>query len=381
MNPVYHVKRLWNNKKNKMCLQRYLAGGKTESLDMIYNAGLLEEKWAFKDAGCYTEGRFDWAAKASIDLSIIIPLYNSEKFIVTCIEQFVRQDTKYQFELILINDGSSDQTGVIVREFQEKYPDLIIFIDQANQGISCARNAGIQMARGRYLCFVDHDDLVESCFVEKLMEAAYREDADIVKGAHAKVEDGKTKQIYEEIDEIILGDMQEKLFQYASYIFPGVYKRELFSNVNFPKSYWYEDMIVRMLLYRQSARFVHISDVLYRKQFHSSNAFSVVWDNKNYKCLEQLYLVMNLVETNKRLGLPEDVWFYQCVLHEFSKIFYQRMCGLDENTKQMAFLKACEILNKLYKPEYLDSLKDKDRLWHRAFAQQEYTLWRLLGEV
>jgi len=379
MNPISYGKRIIQKKVNKIYLNHYLKNGKVDSLENVCDEGILETKWSYRDACCYVESRSAWEVKDNIDLSVIIPLYNSEKFLEKCIGRFTAQKTDYKFEVILVNDGSKDNTYQHAKEYQNQYGEWLVVLNQENQGISCARNAGIRAARGRYLSFVDHDDLVDERFVEKLMSVAYKEDADIVKAAHAKVVDGKIKQVYEQTDEIIMGQMGSKLLQYAGYIFPGVYKRELFEHVNFPEKYWYEDMIVRMLLYRQATKFVHISDVLYYKQFHSGNAFEVVWNDKNSKCLEQLYLVINLIETSHKLGLQDDAWFYRCVLREFSTIFYQRIKNLDEQTKQTAFLKACEILDSLYRSEYSKVLDEKDSMWHRTFSQKEYTLWVLLG--
>lgn len=379
MNLILFIKKVHKKIKNKILLTIYLKKRTVESLDIEFNDKLLEEKWQYRKVDCWNNLLSKIDNNEMIDLSIIVPLYNSEKFIHTCVLGFINQKTKYDFEVILVNDGSKDQTLAIAEEYQNKYPDKIVVIEQDNTGISGARNKGIKAAKGRYLSFVDHDDLVDAYFVEKLMAAAYKEDADIVKSSFSDIRRGKTQEPQEHNNIVICGNMKEKLFQYRSYIFPGVYKRELFSKVNFPVNFWYEDMIVRTLLYRQSCKFVHISDVLYYKQFHEENASYVVWDLKNYKCLEHLYLVMNLIEANKALGLPEDAWFYQCILHELSFILSLRVRKLDQQTRQMVFLKACNIVNDLYKEEYYDSLTPEKRIWHRALIQKEYKLWLLLS--
>ena len=370
-------KKIISKIRNKVGLKLYLKKKRIESLDLELDDKKLEEKWAFKNANCYVENSFELKESELIDLTIIVPLYNSEKFIHSCVNGVLSQKTQYTFQVILVNDGSKDQTLTIAEEYQNQNQDKVFVVNQVNGGISSARNTGIKSAKGKYIAFIDHDDLLSPYFVEKLMEAAYKENADIVKSAFVNIRNGKKQKPQEQRDIVICGEMKEKLFDYRSYIFPGVYKRELFAHVNFPIGFWYEDMIVRTLLYRQSCRFVHISDVLYYKQFHNDNASYVVWNLKNYKSLEHLYLIMNLVEDNKKLGLPEDVWFYQCVLHECSFILSLRVRKLDEQTRKMVFLKACDILNILYKKEYEDSLTEKNKLWQRIFSQKEYKLWLL----
>lgn len=373
------VEKLLRKIRNKIGLILYLKRNRIESLNVLCDEQLLEEKWAFKETNCYIDNIPRIEETEMVDLSIIVPLYNSERFIHNCVGDFLNQKTQYKYEVILVNDGSTDGTLSIICEYQKKYPELFVVVDQPNKGISAARNTGLRNATGKYVAFADHDDRVAAEMVEKLLAAAYRENADIVKAAYMNIMNGKKKNSEEEVDVVIDGIMKKELFDFRSYIFPGVFKRELFEHVNFPEGFWYEDMVVRILLYRQATRFVHISDVLYYKNFHTSNASFVVWNIKNYKCLEQMYLVMNLIEENRKLGLPEDVWFYQCIMRELSAMLAQRTRGIDEQTKQMVFLKACSILKDLYREEFQKSLLESNRIWQRVFENREYKLWLLLS--
>lgn len=375
----YVTNKIVHKIRNRILLKMYLKQNIQEILEIKLNSDLLEQRWSYRSANCYIFERSKSDLRENIDLSIIIPLYNSEKYIDSCMHGVLEQKTKYNYQIILVNDGSKDCTYAMVKEYEKSNPDKVLVINQSNKGISVARNAGLKMASGRYLAFVDHDDIVSENMVERLLETAYSQNADIVKAAYANVKNGKIKSIQEQSDIVIEGDMRDKLFDYRSYIFPGVYKKELFEHVQFPVGYWYEDMIIRTLIYRQSRKFVHISDVLYYKNFHERNASFVVWNLKNYKCLEQLYLVINMIEDNRKLGLVEDVWFYQCIMRELSGLLVQRTRELDSYTRQLTFLKACSILEELYREEYELMLSDENRLWQRVFANREYKLWQLLG--
>lgn len=92
--------------------------------------------------------------------SIIVPVYNVEKYLDVCLSSIVTQEY-IDFELICINDGSTDTSLLKLKEYEKKY-DSVIVLDQKNQGMSVARNAGIQIARGKYVLFVDSDDFLKS---------------------------------------------------------------------------------------------------------------------------------------------------------------------------------------------------------------------------
>jgi glycosyltransferase involved in cell wall biosynthesis len=105
-------------------------------------------------------------------LSIIIPLYNVEQYVGRCLESLENQDIdKDQYEIICINDGSPDKSRDVVITMQKQF-DNIILIDQENQGVSRARNNGMNKAQGKYLLFIDPDDLVESNCLNRVLKKA-----------------------------------------------------------------------------------------------------------------------------------------------------------------------------------------------------------------
>ena len=95
-------------------------------------------------------------------LTVIIPVYNSAKWLHKCLDSVLNQDiAEALLEIICINDGSPDDSAAIVREYQVKHPQSVVLLEQENQGPSGARNKGMRHATGKYLCFVDPDDFVE----------------------------------------------------------------------------------------------------------------------------------------------------------------------------------------------------------------------------
>jgi len=106
--------------------------------------------------------------------SIIVPVYNVEQYLRDCLDSVVAQ-TYTDYELICVNDGSTDGSQFILEEYQQKYPQITI-ISQQNKGLSAARNAGIQAAKGNYLFFLDSDDWIESNALEVLAQKQAGED-------------------------------------------------------------------------------------------------------------------------------------------------------------------------------------------------------------
>ena len=121
-------------------------------------------------------------------MSIIVPVYNAEKNLETCIKSLINQKTKFTYEIICVNDGSNDASREILNRWS-KCDDRIIVVNQNNGGASIARNTGIKIAQGRYFFFVDADDIVPENSINLLLEAALRNNADIVQGNIAKCND------------------------------------------------------------------------------------------------------------------------------------------------------------------------------------------------
>lgn len=168
-------------------------------------------------------------------LSIIIPVYNAEVFLERCLSSVFNQDLVASiYEVIVINDGSKDRSKEIILDFQSKHPNLV-FIDQENQGVSAARNAGLDVAKGEYITFVDSDDEIHENTFQYIISVLENEDLDIL---YPKIdtysENGKfieTMNFYETYNEIRKGIHQERrTFP------PTFYRKKLLNNISFNNS-------------------------------------------------------------------------------------------------------------------------------------------------
>ena len=127
--------------------------------------------------------------------SIIIPVYNVENYIAKCLESVVNQ-TYSDFEAIVVNDGSPDNSQVVIDQYAKKYPDKIKSYIKKNGGLSDARNFGIEHASGDYLLFIDSDDYISTELLQKLFEALNTNEVDVLRFAAQTVfENGKTGEI------------------------------------------------------------------------------------------------------------------------------------------------------------------------------------------
>lgn len=122
-------------------------------------------------------------------ISVIIPVYNDEKYLAQCLDSVLRQ-TYSNLEIILVDDGSTDSTPELCEKYREKY-DNIRILHKKNGGVGSSRNAGLEMATGEYILFVDHDDLLSETHIEELYNLLKKNNADIAVGNFNHFIEGK----------------------------------------------------------------------------------------------------------------------------------------------------------------------------------------------
>lgn len=178
-------------------------------------------------------------------VSIIVPVYNVEKYVAKCLDSIVRQDMR-DIEIIIVDDGSTDGSGTICNKYAQE-DSRIRVIHQENQGLSMARNNGIDIARGEYIGFVDSDDWIASDMYSTLYEDAVREDSDIsmtnfyytkASGECVPFSSEKTgTKVFEGIYKIAHNIRTTNNFAWNK-----LYRRYLFDEISFPKGKTFEDI-------------------------------------------------------------------------------------------------------------------------------------------
>ncbi len=113
------------------------------------------------------------------DISVVVPIYNLSKFLPRCFESLLKQ-TIDNYEIILVDDGSTDDSGTLCDQYEDEYKEFVRCIHKSNGGLSSARNVGIDVAKGKYIIFPDPDDWVEPDYLERLLSLQLTESVDLV---------------------------------------------------------------------------------------------------------------------------------------------------------------------------------------------------------
>ncbi len=179
-----------------------------------------------------------------IKYSFIVPVYNTEKFLKKCLDSLVNQTYK-DFEIIVVNDGSTDKSSNIISKYQKKYKNIIV-IDKENEGLSMARNRGVQKSSGKYIIFVDSDDYVSNKLLEEVDKKIY--DNDILRFQIATEDEEYTKinEYHEEGFESMCGYDAFKYLSSYHFVEPAwcyVIRRDYYieNKFSFKKNVYHED--------------------------------------------------------------------------------------------------------------------------------------------
>ena len=182
---------------------------------------------------------------SDIKVSVVVPVYNSEKFLEECLNCLVNQTLK-EIEIILVDDGSTDNSSEIYNNYA-KEDDRIIIIKQANQKQGAARNNGVRIAKGKYIGFVDADDFIDLDYFEKLYSAASKYDSDMAVCSVVKVSNGKRKHKWKFEKEELLTNDYEKFIKGSQVRnaapYNKIYKRAFLekNGIKFAENVFYED--------------------------------------------------------------------------------------------------------------------------------------------
>ena len=179
-------------------------------------------------------------------LSIIVPSYNTEKYLQRCLDSLTRMDEK-DIEILLVDDGSSDNTGKICDEYAERFPFVKVF-HQENSGVSAARNKGIKLATGKYVCFVDSDDFVNESGIKEILDSLDKnESVPMAVHGFCKISDQEEKKYYypykgNETYKIVTGkELIYSVFNGPGYAVAKIYKRELLDGIWFDEKLQYSE--------------------------------------------------------------------------------------------------------------------------------------------
>lgn len=215
-------------------------------------------------------------------ISVIVPAYNEEKYLPVMLDCVMRQSLQ-EFEIIIVNDGSSDATQKIIDSFVSRSPSKVFCIAQKNQGLSASRNNAMKIASGEYVAFLDADDLIADNYLEKLYSAAKKEDADIAKCSYIDFdnETGKTLCEIDAVKRTVEFEPGYKyVFQYCAWA--GIYRLAFLRRyeILFSVGEQMEDSPFSLTAHPLANRVAVVGDYLYSHRMHSGSIMANVKDAK-----------------------------------------------------------------------------------------------------
>ena len=247
-------------------------------------------------------------------ISVIVPVYNVEKYLDKCLNSIVNQTYK-NIEIIVIDDGSTDECGIKCDEWQRR-DNRIKVIHQENKGLSETRNTGIKNATGKYISFVDSDDYVDSQFIEKLYNTLRKTNSDISVCNYVHIKENKnviltvTGNIKEYSNtEAIIEFLNEN--DIYNYLWNKLFKKDLFIEISFPEERVFEDIRTTYKLIAKSKKVSKIQDELYVYINRSTSIVQTQTTNRlveliksinvRYYDIEKLYPNLNDINNMNRL--------------------------------------------------------------------------------
>lgn len=318
-----------------------------------------------------------------IDLSIIVPVYNVEKYVRPCIESIYRQGLNENlFEVIIVNDGTKDKSMKMIADIIQAHNNITV-INQENQGLSVARNNGIAIAKGEYLLMPDSDDMLIDYSVKTLLEKALAENADIIMADFVKMNDA-------EIDNIPQQPIkQQEVFKtteisgskllkenYCRWYWRSIYRREFLheNNISFVPGIYAQDVPFTNECFLKVKKCLRTSWLLniYRKG-HKSASYRYSLKRAN----DTSIAIRKSWELSRSLSLsPETAYLQDDLL--FS-IFYAHICALAYGHLR-GFVEVCQAINFLKEqiPHITSDHDKRQRMWAYMYNRLPLTVFAFI---
>lgn len=276
-------------------------------------------------------------------VSVIVPVYNTEDYLRKCLDSLINQDFS-DYEILIINDGSTDNSDRIIKEYSKKYDYVKGFLKE-NGGLSSARNYGLKKAKGKYITFVDSDDYVEANFLKELYDSITKDDSDIAVCEFSYVySNGSIIRSYSNLK--YSSDSLKEYLLTPPMAPIRMFKKELFNYIKFKEGIYYEDLDLcpKLVKYVKKISFVDLS--LYNYLMRDN---SIMHQAKLNSKLEDIYHVLDSNYNELYNDYPTEIE-YMYIIHLL-------------RTASLRFLDYDEGKNELNK--IVQIMKDKFPNWKR----------------
>lgn len=306
-------------------------------------------------------------------ISVIVPIYNGEQFIHRCVDSILSQ-TFEDFELILVDDGSTDSCPQICDEYAAK-DSRVIVIHGENQGVSIARNVGLAAASGDYVAFCDGDDSFKETLLERTYKTAIEKRSDIVSYNLERLSEKDMLPVKESGDPDIIDLTRENIFDFLYKVVTwqtkgwqacrSIFRRQIIEEHqiifcdtcgNFAEDLGFT---FEYLLY--ASRIVFLNEYLYL--YYDVRQNSMMNTSKKVHKVNEVNEVSLYLYPKMKAVLPDEPY---CVLHHH--IIMNQVCDMYAEKKLSVFRGWAELINKL---EHLDYFKQQNKLYDDYFREQK----------
>ena len=292
-------------------------------------------------------------------ITVIVPVYNVEHYLDKCLDSVIKQTYK-NLEIIVVNDGSTDNSGTICQEYAQK-DDRIVYIEKENGGLSDARNAGLDRMTGSYVSFVDSDDWIELDYVETLYKKIIEYQADIAVGNYYSFNESKGvfyfhvlgdsyyEKVYDNVSifENLYESQEMKGFALIS-AWGKLYKAGLFEQLRFDIGKLGEDGYLNQKIYLLSEKVIYVNRGIYSYRVRK-NSLSKHWTEKWMQAL--VYAMSERITLLASLGYPleQHLAVYRQMLDWV--LYNGQMNGLSDTQSYKEFEMKKRLLNQLLRQE------------------------------
>lgn len=292
------------------------------------------------------------------DLSIIIPVYNTEAYIRKCLES-VFKSLPENTEVIVVNDGTKDNSEIIIKEFEEKYSDKLIYLKKENGGLSSAKNLGLLKATGKYIAFVDSDDFIDENMHSNMLKTALENNADMVYCDIEEVfennkviyincsNDARDTDFLKAIDVNLMATSCNKLI-----------KKELFENLNYPEGLNNEDVAVTPILFARSKKIIKINKPYYKYYQRTGSIQNSGFSSKRFVMFETVRLcIEKSKEFNKDIQeqIKGSLYTHQILALLIYPISKEKLKKRKELTKEF-----CDKILNMFGDDFFENIYVKE---------------------
>lgn len=269
-------------------------------------------------------------------VSIVVPVYNVALYLAECIESIINQTYK-NIEVIIVNDGSTDNSKEICESYEKK-DDRIIFITKQNNGAASARNCGLNSVTGEYISFVDSDDILELNYIERLVTTLKENNADIAVCSYYNLYKNVVKeQVYEY--QLICCSDEEYLERFlddwtCGLIWNKLFKVNVIKNIRFEEGHKIDDEFFTYRCVMNSKNIVLFNEPLYYYRWRSSSVM------REYSESQELFIIDRLSYLTQR---------YDNVIKQYPLLKTKYLENLLDNLISLKKLCCTNILKKIYK--------------------------------